>query len=58
MDIAGVSMSMASTELQTNVSMALLKKSMDTQEMQAQALAAMLQSAIPSSVGNAIDTYA
>lgn len=58
MDIAGVSMRMAATEFQTGASMAILKKTIDTEEMQAEALALMLQSAIPSHLGNVIDTYA
>lgn len=58
MDIAGVSMRMAATEFKTGASMAMLKKTMDTQEMQAEALTLMLQSAVPSHLGNRIDTYA
>lgn len=61
MDIAGASMRMASTEFQTAASMAVLKKSMDTQEMQAEALAMMLQSAVqatPTGLGDIMDTYA
>lgn len=58
MDIAAVSMRMTATEFRTEASMAILKKTMDTQEMQAEALALMLQSAVPSHLGNLIDTYA
>lgn len=58
MDIAGLSMSMASNNLQTKVGMAVLSKAMDTQEAQGQAVvelidsAAMERSVIPQLGGN------
>lgn len=58
MDIAGVSMGMAAAEFQTAVSVAILKKTMDTKEMQAEALSLMLQSVVPSHLGNMVDIYA
>ena len=45
MDIAGLSMSMASNNLQTKVGMAVLGKAMDTQEAQGQAVVEMIDSA-------------
>lgn len=45
MDIAGLSMSMASSKLQTNVGMAVLGKAMDTQEAQGQAVVELIDSA-------------
>ena len=45
MDIAGLSMSMASSNLQTKVGMAVLGKAMDTQEAQGQAVVELIDSA-------------
>ncbi len=45
MDIAGLSMSMASNNLQTKVGMAVLGKAMDTQEAQGQAVVELIDSA-------------
>ena len=45
MDIAGLSMSMASNHLQTKVGMAVLSKAMDTQEAQGQAVVELIDSA-------------
>ncbi len=45
MDIAGLSMSMASNNLQTKVGMAVLSKAMDTQEAQGQAVVELIDSA-------------
>ena len=45
MDIAGLSMSMASGNLQTKVGMAMLSKAMDTQEAQGQAMVELIDSA-------------
>lgn len=45
MDIARLSMSMASNNLQTKVGMAVLGKAMDTQEAQGQAVVEMIDSA-------------
>lgn len=45
MDIAGLSMSMASNNIQTKVGMAVLSKAMDTQEAQGQAVVQMIDSA-------------
>lgn len=45
MDIAGLSMSMASSNLQTKVGMAMLGKAMDTQEAQGQAVVELIDSA-------------
>ena len=45
MDIAGLSMSMASGRLQTDVGMAVLGKAMDTQEAQGQAVVELIDSA-------------
>ena len=45
MDIAGLSMSMASNNLQTKVGMAVLSKAMDTQEAQGQAVMELIDSA-------------
>ncbi len=45
MDIAGLSMSMASNRLQTDVGMAVLGKAMDTQEAQGQAVVELIDSA-------------
>lgn len=45
MDIAGLSMSMASNNVQTKVGMAVLSKAMDTQEAQGQAVVEMIDSA-------------
>lgn len=45
MDIARLSMSMASNNLQTKVGMAVLGKAMDTQEAQGQAVVELIDSA-------------
>ena len=45
MDIARLSMSMASSELQTKVGIAVLSNAMDTQEAQGQAVAEIIDSA-------------
>lgn len=45
MDIAGLSMSMASSNLQTKVGMAVLGKAMDAQEAQGQAVVELIDSA-------------
>ena len=45
MDIAGLSMSMASNNIQTEVGMAVLSKAMDTQETQGQAVVELIDSA-------------
>ena len=45
MDIAGLSMSMASSNLQTKVGMAVLSKAMDTKEAQGQAVMELIDSA-------------
>lgn len=45
MDIAGLSMSMASNNIQTEVGMAVLSKAMDTQEAQGQAVVELIDSA-------------
>ena len=45
MDIANLSMSMASNNLQTKVGMAVLGKAMDTQEAQGQAVVELIDSA-------------
>ena len=45
MDIARLSMSMASGRLQTDVGMAVLGKAMDTQEAQGQAVVELIDSA-------------
>ena len=45
MDIAGLSMSMASNRLQTDVGMAVLSKAMDNQEAQGQAVVELIDSA-------------
>lgn len=45
MDIARLSMSMASSELQTKVGIAVLSKAMDTQEAQGQTVAEIIDSA-------------
>ena len=45
MDIARLSMSMASNNLQTKVGMAVLSKAMDTQEAQGQAVMELIDSA-------------
>lgn len=58
MDIAAISMNMSAAEFQTRASMAVLKKTMDAQEMQAEALVLMLQHSNPPHLGNIIDTYA
>lgn len=61
MDIAAASMRMASTQVDQAISMSILKKSMDADAMEAQALTEMLQKATvpsPAHLGNVIDTYA
>lgn len=45
MDIAGLSMSMASNNIQTKVGMAVLSKAMDTQEAEGQAVVELIDSA-------------
>ena len=45
MDIAALSMSMASNDLQTKVGTAVLSKAMDTQEVQGQEIVQMIDSA-------------
>ena len=45
MDIAGLSMSMASNRLQTDVGVAVLSKAMDNQEAQGQAVVELIDSA-------------
>lgn len=45
MDIAGLSMSMASSNLQTKVGMAVLGKAMDAQEAKGQAVVELIDSA-------------
>lgn len=42
MDIAALSMDMHATELQRNVGLAMVKKTMDTQEVEAQLIERML----------------
>lgn len=44
MDIAGLSMSMASNNIQTKVGMAVLSKAMDTQEAEGQAVVELIDS--------------
>lgn len=58
MDIAAVSMGMAAAEFQTAASVAVLKKTMEAEEIQAEALSLMLQAAAPSHLGKMVDTYA
>lgn len=61
MDIAAATMSMASANQGTAVTMSLMKKAMEAEEIQAQALTDMLQKATvpsPAHLGNHIDTYA
>ncbi len=61
MDIAAASMNIASVNQGSAVSMSLIKKAMDTEAMQAQALTDMLQKATvpsPDHLGNVVDTYA
>ena len=45
MDIAALSMSMASNDLQTKVGTAVLSKAMNTQEVQGQQIVSMIDSA-------------
>ena len=45
MDIAGLSMSMASNNIQTKVGMAVQSKAMDTQEAEGQAVVELIDSA-------------
>lgn len=56
--IAGMSMSMSAAQFETNYSMAITKKVMDTEELAAQELLEMLptQPAMPK--GKYIDVYA
>ncbi len=61
MDIAAVSMNIASTNQGSAVSMSLMKKAMEAEQIQAQALTDMLQKATvpsPAHLGNIVDTYA
>jgi len=61
MDIAAVSMNIASSNQGSAVSMSLMKKAMEAEQIQAQALTDMLQKATvpsPAHLGNIVDTYA
>ncbi len=61
MDIAAVSMNIASANQGSAISLSLMKKAMETEEIQAQALTDMLQRATvpsPAHLGNVVDTYA
>ena len=62
MDIAALSMSMASNDLQTKVGTAVLSKAMNTQEVQGQQIVSMIDSAamersVTPQLGGNIDMY-
>lgn len=61
MDIAAISMNVASANQGSAISMSLMKKAMEAEQIQAQALTEMLQKATvpsPAHLGNIVDTYA
>lgn len=55
MDIAAMSMSLASSDLMFKASMAVTKKTMDVTETQMQGLLDMMKTATPPSFGHKLD---